>query len=48
METNYRQIEFLAGDTIETAINVDNIKSMIALIEYKGIGLTTMQKCFRF
>jgi len=34
-------------DTIETAINVDNIKSMIALIEYKGIGLTTMQKCFR-
>lgn len=34
-------------DTIDKAINEDNIKSMISLIEYKGIGLTTMQKCFR-
>ena len=34
-------------DTIDKAINVDNVKSMIALIEYKGIGLVTMQKCFR-
>lgn len=34
-------------DTIEHAINKDRIQSMIALIEYKGIGLTTMQKCFR-
>lgn len=34
-------------DTIDNAVNVDNVKSMIALIEYKGIGLTTMQKCFR-
>lgn len=32
---------------IDYAINVDGIKSMIALIEYKGIGLTTMQNCFR-
>ena len=34
-------------DTIDRAVNIDNVKSMIALIEYKGIGLTTMQKCFR-
>lgn len=34
-------------DTIEKAINEDGVKSMIALIEYKGIGLVTMQKCFR-
>ena len=34
-------------DTIEKAVNIDNVKSMIALIEYQGIGLTTMQKCFR-
>ena len=27
--------------------NSDNIKSMIALIEYDGIGLKTMQNCFR-
>ena len=34
-------------DTIDKAVNEDNVKSMIALIEYKGIGLTTMQNCFR-
>lgn len=34
-------------DTIDKAVNVDNVKSMIALIEYRGIGLATMQKCFR-
>ncbi|WP_278785896.1 macro domain-containing protein [Prevotella histicola] len=34
-------------DTIDRAVNIDNVKSMIALIEYKGIGLTTMLKCFR-
>lgn len=34
-------------ETIDKAVNIDNVKSMIALIEYKGIGLTTMQKCFR-
>lgn len=33
-------------DTIDKAVNVDNVKSMIALIEYPGIGLKTMQKCF--
>ncbi len=34
-------------DTINKAVNEDNVKSMIALIEYKGIGFVTMQKCFR-
>lgn len=34
-------------DTIDRAVNIDNVKSMIALIEYKGIGLTTILKCFR-
>lgn len=33
-------------DIIDKAVNEDGVKSMIALIEYKGIGLTTMQKCF--
>lgn len=31
---------------ISDALNSDDIKSLIALIEYPGIGLTTMQKCF--
>lgn len=34
-------------DTIDYAINSDGIKSMISLIEYPGIGLVTMQKCFK-
>lgn len=33
-------------DTITEALNSDMVKSMIALIEYKGIGLKTMEKCF--
>lgn len=33
--------------TIDKAVNEDNVKSMISLIEYPGIGLTTMQKCFK-
>lgn len=33
---------------IDKAINEGNIKSMISLIEYHGIGFTTMQKCFDF
>ncbi len=37
-----RQIE-----TITYAINSDNVKSMIALIEYPGIGIKTMEKCFQ-
>ena len=35
-------------EIIDKAIHEDNIKSMIALIEYQGIGFTTMQKCFNF
>lgn len=34
-------------DIIDEALHSDNIQSMIALIEYPGIGLTTMQKCFK-
>ena len=34
-------------DTIEDAVNSDVVKSMIALIEYKGIGLKTMERCFK-
>lgn len=34
-------------DTIDYAVNSDVIKSMISLIEYPGIGLVTMQKCFK-
>lgn len=34
-------------ETIDRAVNEDNVKSMISLIEYKGIGLATMQKCFQ-
>lgn len=34
-------------DTINTAVNSESIKSMIALIEYDGIGLKTMEKCFK-
>lgn len=34
-------------DTITTAVNSDSVKSMIALIEYDGIGLKTMEKCFK-
>jgi O-acetyl-ADP-ribose deacetylase (regulator of RNase III) len=33
-------------ETITTAVNSNTVKSMIALIEYKGIGLKTMEKCF--
>ena len=34
-------------DIIDKAVNIDHVKSMISLIEYKGIGLSTMQKCFK-
>ena len=33
-------------DTLDYAINSPQIKSMIALIEYDGIGIKTMEKCF--
>jgi O-acetyl-ADP-ribose deacetylase (regulator of RNase III) len=35
-------------DTITKAVNSENVNSMIALIEYDGIGLKTMENCFSF
>lgn len=35
-------------EVIDRAINEDQIKSMISLIEYQGVGFTTIQKCFSF
>lgn len=37
-----RQIE-----TIDTALRCDNLKSMISLISYPGIGIKTMERCFK-
>lgn len=34
-------------ETINNAVNSNSVKSMIALIEYDGIGLKTMEKCFK-
>lgn len=34
-------------ETLNTAVNSDAVKSMIALIESDGIGLKTMEKCFK-
>lgn len=34
-------------DTIDAAVNSGSIKSMISLIEYPGVGLVTMQRCFK-
>lgn len=34
-------------DTIDNAVNSGVVKSMIALIEYKGIGLKTIEQCFQ-
>jgi O-acetyl-ADP-ribose deacetylase (regulator of RNase III) len=34
-------------ETITTAVNSDTVKSMIALISYKGVGFKTMEKCFK-
>lgn len=34
-------------DTIDVAVNSGVINSMISLIEYPGIGLVTMQRCFK-
>lgn len=33
-------------EIINTAVNSNEVRSMIALIEYNGIGLKTMEKCF--
>ena len=34
-------------DTIDSALSSDSVHTMIALIEYDGIGLKTMEKCFK-
>ena len=34
--------------TLDAAINSPSVKSMITLIDYPGIGLKTMEKCFSF
>jgi O-acetyl-ADP-ribose deacetylase (regulator of RNase III) len=34
-------------ETITEAVNSEEVKSMMALIEYDGIGLKTMEKCFK-
>ncbi|MBR4326408.1 MAG: macro domain-containing protein [Bacteroidales bacterium] len=34
-------------DTIDEALCSDQVRSMISLIEYDGIGLKTMEKCFK-
>lgn len=34
-------------DTIDYVLNSDSVNSMITLIEYKGIGLKTMEQCFK-
>jgi len=34
-------------ETITAAVNSDAVRSMIALIDYKGVGFKTMEKCFK-
>lgn len=34
-------------ETINQALHLDNLKSMISLISYPGIGLKTMECCFK-
>lgn len=34
-------------DTIDKAVNSNCVNSMISLIEYDGIGIKTMEKCFK-
>lgn len=34
-------------DTIDYALNSNSVNSMISLIEYDGIGIKTMEKCFK-
>ena len=35
-------------DAVYRALNSDNIKSLIGLVEARGVGMVTMEKCFRF
>lgn len=34
-------------DIIDNALRCDNLKSMISLISYPGIGIKTMERCFK-
>jgi O-acetyl-ADP-ribose deacetylase (regulator of RNase III) len=34
-------------DTIDLAVNSESVRSMISLIEYPGIGIKTMESCFK-
>lgn len=34
-------------DTIDLAVNSESVRSMISLIEYPGIGIKTMECCFK-
>lgn len=34
-------------ETIDTAVKSDDLRSMISLINYPGIGLKTMECCFK-
>lgn len=34
-------------ETIDYAVNSENVRSMISLIEYPGIGIKTMESCFK-
>ncbi len=34
-------------ETIDYAVNSENVRSMISLIEYPGIGIKTMECCFK-
>ena len=34
-------------DTIDSAVKSDNLRSMISLINYPGIGIKTMECCFK-
>ena len=34
-------------DTIDSAVKSDDLRSMISLINYPGIGLKTMECCFK-
>ena len=34
-------------NTIDIAVNSENVRSMISLIEFPGIGIKTMESCFK-
>lgn len=44
-ETGIRTLKQI--ETIDNAVNSDSVRSLITLIEYKGIGLKTMEQCYK-